>query len=86
MGNSLCFSCQKDNTELIKKTDLYIKNIKDNEVYKRDSNTIIISNNTTSIESPLYDRRNIFINPIPEIVTIRQKKPKKRKIIDNYNN
>ena len=86
MGISFYCICKKDNTERIAKTDLNIKNIENNEIYKRDSTTIMISNKRTSIDSPLIEKRDIFINPIPEIVTIRQKKPKKSKIIRNYYN
>ena len=86
MGISLYCICKKDNTERIAKTDLNIKNIENNEIYKRDSTSIMISNNRTSIDSPLIEKRDIFINPIPEIVTIKPKKPKKRKIISNYHN
>ena len=86
MGISFYCICKKDNTERISKTDLNIKNIENNEIYKRDSTSIMISNKRTSIDSPLIEKRDIFINPIPEIVTIKPKKPKKRKIISNYYN
>ena len=78
MGNSLYCLNQKENKELLTKTDLIIKNIDINEIYKGDSTTLIISNNRNSIDSPIYEPNNIFINPLPEIVKIRQKMHKKK--------
>ena len=78
MGNSLYCLNQKENKELLTKTDLNIKNIDINEIYKGDFTTLIISNNRNSIDLPIYEPNNIFINPLPEIVKIRQKKHKKK--------
>ena len=82
MGNSLyCFS-QRKNVDLILKSDLNIINIKniiDNT--KRDSSCLNNSNNKTTISSPIYEKRDIIINPIPEIVIIRHKINKKK---ENY--
>ena len=82
MGNSFYCLSQKGNKEIFAKSDLIIKNNDINEKYNRDSTTLIISNNRSSIDSPVYEPNNIFINPIPEIVKIRQKR-RIKKMINN---
>ena len=82
MGNSFYCLSQKGNKESFAKSDLIIKNNDINEKYNRDSTTLIISNNRSSIDSPIYEPNNIFINPIPEIVKIRQKR-RIKKMINN---
>ena len=82
MGKSFYCLSQKGNKESFAKLDLIIKNNDINEKYNRDSTTLIISNNRSSIDSPVYEPNNIFINPIPELVKIRQKK-RIKKMINN---
>ena len=82
MGKSFYCLSQKGNKESLAKSDLIIKNNDINEKYNRDSTTLIISNNRSSIDSPVYEPNNIFINPIPEIVKIRQKR-RIKKMINN---
>ena len=75
MGFSFyCFYPKKED-ELITKSDIDIKN-EENEQKESESKNIITSSNVnkSSIVSPLFEQRNIFINPIPEIVTIKPKK------------
>ena len=85
MGNSLYCFYPKNNEEIKARTDLIINNIGNTEVFKRDSDTLLLSNQRTSIDSPLEDKNDIFINPIPEIVILRIKKPKRKIIYKNSN-
>ena len=85
MGNSFYCVYQKNNRELKLKTDLTINNNEKNEIFQRDSNSLMLSNYKTLIDSPLENQENLCYNPIPEIVIIRQKK-RKRKIIYKNNN
>ena len=85
MGNSFYCVYQKNDGELKLKTDLTINNNENKEIFQRDSNSLMLSNYRTLIDSPLENQENLCYNPIPEIVIIRQKK-KKRKIIYKNNN
>ena len=80
MGVALC-CFHPDNKQLIAKSDL---NYIDGQGYfseienKESHNCALYSSNnksTTSI-SPISEHRNIFINPLPDIVKIKRKKNK----------
>ena len=75
MGNSLyCFSNQNKNV-LIIKSDLNLRKIESNyEFHQKDTN-IVMNSNLKSINSlPIYEQKNIFVNPLPDVVIIKPRK------------
>ena len=80
MGSSLyCFSKNVNDNLIAVKSDLNMNNLEEkSENNRRDSSVLLISNNKTTINSPVHEKREIFINPLPDIVTLRPKKTKKQ--------
>ena len=78
MGNALyCFS-NKNNPEIIIKSDLNLRMI-EQEFNQKDTNILMSSNIKSAVTSQLNDQQNIFINPLPEIVVIKPRKLSKNK-------
>ena len=76
MGFSLYCFYSKNENELISKSEMNI-NIVETEQKELESKNVITASNINEksrIVSPLLNERDIFINPIPEIVTIKHKK------------
>lgn len=80
MGSSLyCFSKNVNDKLIAVKSDLNMNNLEEkSENNRRDSSVLITSNNKTTTNSPVHEQREIFINPLPDIVTLRPKKTKKQ--------
>ena len=78
MGNAMyCFS-NKNNPEIIIKSDLNLRMI-EQEFNQKDTNILMSSNIKSAVTSQLNDQQNIFINPLPEIVVIKPRKLSKNK-------
>ena len=75
MGNSLyCFSNQNKN-DLIIKSDLNLRKIESNyEFHQKDTNIAMNSNLKSINSSPIYEQKNIFVNPLPDVVIIKPRK------------
>ena len=75
MGNSLyCFSNQNKN-DLIIKSDLNLRKIESNYEFQQKDTNIVMNSNLKSINSsPIYEQKNIFVNPLPDVVIIKPRK------------
>ena len=76
MGFSLYCFYSKNKNELMSKSEINIK-INETEQKELESKNVITASNINDkspIVSPLLIEKNIFFNPIPEIVTIKHKK------------
>ena len=75
MGSALyCLSNHNENN-LIVKSDLNLRKIDSNyDFHKKETNIIMNSNLKSVNSSPILEQRNIFVNPIPEIVILKPRK------------
>ena len=81
MGFSLyCFNPKNEN-DLIKNSDINVNSndLEQKEIESKNVNTTSNINNKSTIVSPVNKQKDIFINPIPEIVTLIPR----RKILSN---
>ena len=79
MGNFIYCFAQKINNEVIMKSDINIENYQNTLNFNKKEENIFMTFTTKSKDnSPLYEPKDIFINPLPEFVILKPKRSAKK--------
>ena len=79
MGNFIYCFAQKNNNEVIMKSDINIENYQNTLNFNKKEENIFMTFTTKSKDnSPLYESKDIFINPLPEFVISKPKRSTKK--------